>query len=83
VRVDDPMRLGELVMGGAQTGWTQARLRALVGNNERTVFLPHPIAIHIEYFTAFVDDDGVLQMREDIYGHTRRVETALGLEGQG
>ena len=83
VRVDDPMRLGELVMGGAAAGWTQARLRALVGDKERTIFLPHPLAIHIEYFTAFVDDSGALQMRDDIYGHMRRVETALGLESQG
>src|ERR1700722_827970 len=83
VRVDDPMRLGELVMGGAAAGWTQARLRALVGDKERTIFLPHPVAIHIEYFTAFVDDSGALQMRDDIYGHMRRVETALGLENQG
>jgi L,D-transpeptidase YcbB len=80
VRVDDPMRLGELVMGGVATGWTQARLRALVGNTERTIFLPHPLAIHIEYFTAFVDDAGALQMRDDIYGFTRGVEAALGLE---
>jgi L,D-transpeptidase YcbB len=83
VRVDDPMRLGELVMGGAAAGWTQARLRALVGDKERTIFLPRPLAIHIEYFTAFVDDSGDLQMRDDIYGHMRRVETALGLENQG
>ena len=83
VRVDDPMQLGELVMGGAAAGWTQARLRALVGDKERTIFLPHPLAIHIEYFTAFVDDSGALQMRDDIYGHMRRVETALGLENQG
>ena len=83
VRVDDPMRLGELVMGGAEKGWTQTRLRALVGNTERTIFLPRPLAIHIEYFTAFVDDSGALQMREDIYGHTGRVEAALGLEGRG
>jgi L,D-transpeptidase YcbB len=83
VRVDDPMRLGEIVMGGAEKGWTQARLRALVGNTERTIFLPRPLSIHIEYFTAFVDDSGALQMREDIYGHARRVEAALGLEGQG
>ena len=79
VRVDDPMRLGELVMGGVQTGWTQARLRALVGDKERTIFLPHPLAIHIEYFTAFVDDAGALQMREDLYGFERRVQAALGL----
>jgi L,D-transpeptidase YcbB len=83
VRVDDPMRLGELVMGGGETGWSQARLRSLVGNVEHTIFLPHPLAIHIEYFTAFVDDAGALQMRDDIYGHTRRVESALGLEIQG
>jgi L,D-transpeptidase YcbB len=83
VRVDDPMRLGELVMGAGETGWSQARLRSLVGNVEHTIFLPHPLAIHIEYFTAFVDDAGALQMRDDIYGHTRRVETALGLEIQG
>jgi murein L,D-transpeptidase YcbB/YkuD len=83
VRVDDPMRLGELVMGGAAAGWTQARLRSLVGDKERTIFLPRPLAIHIEYFTAFVDDSGALQMRDDIYGHMRRIETALGLEIQG
>jgi murein L,D-transpeptidase YcbB/YkuD len=77
------MRLGELAMGGAEAGWTQARLRSLVGDVERTIFLPHPLAIHIEYFTAFVDDSGALQMREDIYGYMRRVEAALGLEGQG
>jgi murein L,D-transpeptidase YcbB/YkuD len=83
VRVDEPMRLGELLMGGPEKGWTQTRLHALVGNTEHTIFLPHPLAIHIEYFTAFVDDDGALQMREDIYGHARKVEAALGLEGKG
>jgi murein L,D-transpeptidase YcbB/YkuD len=83
VRVDDPMRLGELVMGGSEAGWTQSRLRALVGDKERTIFLPHPIAIHIEYFTAFVDDSGALQMRDDIYGHMHRIEAALGLQIQG
>jgi murein L,D-transpeptidase YcbB/YkuD len=77
------MRLGELAMGGAQAGWTQARLRALEGGSERTIFLPHPLAIHIEYFTAFVDDSGALQLREDIYGHERRVEEALGLDAEG
>ncbi|MGO8800466.1 MAG: L,D-transpeptidase family protein [Roseiarcus sp.] len=83
VRVDDPMRLGELAMGGVERGWTQARLRSLVGDKERTIFLPRPLAIHIEYFTAFVDDAGTLQIREDIYGHARRVEMALGLPTQG
>ena len=44
-----------------------------VGKSERTVLLPHPIPIHLEYFTEFVDESGALQDREDIYGITRRV----------
>jgi L,D-transpeptidase YcbB len=79
VRVDQPIRLAELVMG---EGWSEQRFRSLIGGSERTVFLPRPLPIHIEYFTAFVDEAGDLQMREDLYGHMRRVESALGLEAQ-
>ena len=73
VRVEQPMRLAELVMGGASAGWTTQRLQSLVGATERTVFLPHTIPIHLEYFTEFVDGTGALQDREDIYGIARRV----------
>jgi murein L,D-transpeptidase YcbB/YkuD len=77
VRVDQPIRLAELVMGGS---WSEERFRSLIGGVERTVFLPHPVPIHIEYFTAFVDEDGDLQIRDDLYGHMRRLESALGLD---
>ena len=46
----------------------RARLQSLIGATERTVFLPHAIPIHLEYFTEFVDASGALQDREDIYG---------------
>jgi murein L,D-transpeptidase YcbB/YkuD len=69
VRLDQPMRLAELVMGA---GWS-ARLQAMIGSTERTVMLPHPIPIHLEYFTEFVDATGALQEREDIYGIAARV----------
>ena len=73
VRVEQPMRLAELVMGGERSGWTLARLQSLLGKAERTVPLPHTIPIHLEYFTEFVDDSGALQDREDIYGIAGRV----------
>jgi murein L,D-transpeptidase YcbB/YkuD len=80
VRVDQPMRLAELVMGGS---WSEQRFRSLIGGgSERTLFLPHPLPIHIEYFTAFMNEAGDLQMREDLYGHMRRLESALGLDAQ-
>ena len=78
VRLDQPMRLAELVMGA---GWS-ARLQAMIGSTERTVMLPHAIPIHLEYFTEFVDATGALQEREDVYGITARVAGTIARASQ-
>ena len=77
VRVEQPMRLAVEVMGGAAHGWTTERVESLIGPNERAVFTPAPVPIHIEYFTEFVDDSGALHEREDVYGLTARVAATL------
>ena len=74
IRVEDPLRLAEVVLGGEAKGWTEQRIEAAIGGPERTVFLPQPLPVHIEYFTEFVDEVGELQERPDVYGLTRRVE---------
>ncbi len=78
VRLDQPMRLAELVMGA---GWG-ARLQAMIGSTERTVMLPRAIPIHLEYFTEFVDAAGALQEREDVYGITARVAGTIARTSQ-
>jgi murein L,D-transpeptidase YcbB/YkuD len=78
VRLDQPMRLAELVMGA---GWS-ARLQAMIGSTERTVMLPHAIPIHLEYFTEFVDATGALQEREDVYGIAARVADTIAKTSQ-
>lgn len=80
VRVDQPFKFAEIVLGKAN-GWSEDKVRRLIGGKNQTIPLPRQIDIHIEYFTAFVDDDGKLQTREDIYGYSRRVKAALGLVG--
>jgi murein L,D-transpeptidase YcbB/YkuD len=81
VRVEEPLGLAELLMGGAARGWTAGRFQALLGTSEKavekTVFLPHPLPIHIEYFTEFVDAAGAAQEREDVYGLTEQVAATL------
>ncbi|MDB5545014.1 MAG: ErfK/YbiS/YcfS/YnhG family protein, partial [Hyphomicrobiales bacterium] len=76
VRVDQPFALAEIVLGA---GWTEARVKSLKGGGERTVKMPKPLPIHIGYFSAFVDAQGKLQLREDIYGYSQKVKAALGL----
>ena len=44
------------------------------------MFLPTPLPIHIEYFTAYVsDDEAVSVLRNDVYGYEHKIEEALGL----
>jgi murein L,D-transpeptidase YcbB/YkuD len=78
VRVDEPFSFAQTVLGPK---WSESRIKGLIGGKERYVNLPSPLPIHIEYFTAFVDSSGRLQLRDDIYGYSRRVKAALGLEG--
>jgi murein L,D-transpeptidase YcbB/YkuD len=77
IRVEDPVRLAELVLG-----WSENRVEGAIGGSERTVFLPQPLPVHIEYFTEFVDEDGILQERRDVYGLTQRVAGTLSSFGQ-
>ena len=80
VRLDQPFKFAEVVLG-KENGWTEERARKLIGGKNETIHLPRPIDIHIGYYTAFVDETGKLQLREDIYGHSAKVRAALGLNG--
>jgi hypothetical protein len=62
-------------------GWSESRVKKLIGGKERYVYLPKPLPVYLEYFTAFVDESGALQLRDDVYGYSRRVKAALGLQG--
>lgn len=78
VRVDNPYKFAELVMGN---GWTEDSVRGLQGGEEQRIDLERKIPVHIAYFTAYVDGDGELQRLNDIYGYDRKVISALGLPG--
>ena len=80
VRVEEPFSFAEAVMG-RDNGWTEARIRKLIGGQERTINLPKPLPIYITYFTAFVDPQTGFQLRDDVYGYAGKVKAALGLQG--
>jgi len=82
MRVQDPARYAEVLLGIARPndGYTQDRIRRMFGNAEHDIQLPVPIPVHITYQTAFVDDAGKLQIRDDIYGRDR--STIATLKGE-
>jgi L,D-transpeptidase YcbB len=76
VRVDEPMRFAGAVLEG-ETGIDVAGLEAMFGSQERRVDLAQHLKVHLAYFNVWVDDEGVLQMRDDLYGHAAKVKDAL------
>jgi murein L,D-transpeptidase YcbB/YkuD len=81
VRVDQPFRLAEFVLG--EQGYDEHRMRGMIGTGERTIRLKQQLPVHLTYFTLFVDEDGRLQRRDDLYGHDGKVRTALGIGADG
>jgi murein L,D-transpeptidase YcbB/YkuD len=78
VRVMDPWAFAEALLAN-DDNLTASGLKKMVGGREKRADLTFPIPVHITYFTAWVDEAGELQIRDDIYGHDRRIAKALGL----
>lgn len=78
MRVDQPFKLAEAVLG-ADAGYSEKRLRGMVGPAERRIDLARPMPVHVEYFTAVVDASGDLKLYDDIYGYSAKVRAALAL----
>ena len=73
MRVEDPVKYAEVLLELVRPGegYTQERIRRMFGNTEMDIQFPTVIPVHLTYQTAFVDDDGKLQFRPDIYGRDK------------
>ena len=73
MRVEDPVKYAEVLLAIARPreGYTESRIRGMFGNSEVEVRLPTFIPVHVTYQTAFVDNGGKLQLRDDIYGRDK------------
>ncbi len=74
IRVENPMKLAEAVVGN---GWTEDRLNRQIGGRERSLRLETPLPIHLTYFTLAVDAEGKIRTMPDVYGYDQRLRTAL------
>ena len=75
MRVQDPLKYGEVLLSLVLPNekYTAERLQKMYGPSEININFPTYIPVHLTYQTAFVDDDGKLQIRDDVYGRDRRM----------
>ena len=79
MRVENPLMYGEMLLSLALPNehYTQERLRKMFGGAEININFPAFIPVHLTYQTAFVDDAGKLQIREDVYNRDARMLAIL------
>jgi murein L,D-transpeptidase YcbB/YkuD len=69
IRLAHPEELALFLLRN-DAAWPPEKIRAAMNSgNETFVKLAQTWPVTIEYFTAWVDRDGLLQFREDVYGH--------------
>lgn len=72
-RVEKPYDLLDYAFLG-DANWTSEKLREKIGKgDELSIVLPDKIMVHVVYWTAWVDDDGQLQFRDDVYGRDQAI----------
>jgi L,D-transpeptidase YcbB len=79
MRVQNPLTYGEKLLSLVLPNerYTEARLESMFGGNEININFPKFIPVHLTYQTAFVDGDGKLQLREDVYGRDAKMIAIL------
>jgi hypothetical protein len=79
MRVQNPLIYGEKLLSlvDPQGHYTAAKLESMFGGSEININFPKNIWVHLTYQTAFVDEDGKLQFREDVYGRDARMIAIL------
>jgi murein L,D-transpeptidase YcbB/YkuD len=79
MRVQNPLTYGEKLLSLVLPSehYTEARLEKMFGGSEININFPKNIWVHLTYQTAFVDEDGKLQLREDVYGRDARMIAIL------
>jgi murein L,D-transpeptidase YcbB/YkuD len=75
MRVQNPLTYAEKLLSLVLPNehYTEARLEKMFGNSESNINFPTVIPVHLTYQSAFVDEEGKLQLREDVYGRDARM----------
>jgi murein L,D-transpeptidase YcbB/YkuD len=84
MRVENPLEYGTKLMAieEPEAHYTPAKFESMFGGSEINLNFAKPIPVHLTYQTAFVDQDGKLQLREDVYGRDARMISIMKNPGE-
>jgi murein L,D-transpeptidase YcbB/YkuD len=78
IRIAEPKKFAQYLLRDDTTTWKSATIdSAMHLAKEKWVTLKQTIPVYLVYFTAWVDKDGLLNFRKDIYGHDTKMMNKL------
>ncbi len=83
MRVQDPAKYAEVLLNIARPSehWSVEKVKRMFGGAEQDIQLQSAqISVHLTYQSAFVDDNGKLQVRPDVYNLDSRTLAAIKSE---
>lgn len=77
IRLAEPKKMAQYLLR-FQPDWTDEKIdSAMNADKEKWVVLKDAIPVLITYFTAWVDAEGQLNFRNDIYGHDKKMQELM------
>jgi len=81
IRLSEPEKMAEYLLRD-QPEWTPEKIEeAMNSGHEQYVRLKNPVPVIITYYTAWVDDYGQLNFRDDIYSHDQNLGSKMFVGG--
>jgi murein L,D-transpeptidase YcbB/YkuD len=77
VRAERAAELAGFLLGDPVRWARDSVAAAMTAGRERWVPVPVPVPVHVGYWTAWVDDAGAVNFRDDVYGWDRLLAAAL------
>jgi len=81
IRLEDAKKMAMYLLQN-DSSYTEEKVDSLMHlDHEKWITLKNPIRVSITYFTAWIDQDGKLNFRKDIYGHDNEMARKLFIQG--
>ena len=77
IRLAEPQKLAAYLLRDQPEWTTETITEAMNASTEKWVLLTKQLPVFISYFTSWVDSEGLLNFREDIYGHDKKMAVQL------
>lgn len=83
IRISNPVELAEYLLKH-DPKWNRNAIKAAAASGkQRVVNLPQQVPVYLLYWTAWVDEDGLANFRDDIYSRDKPLVRALYQEAGG